>query len=282
MPRRQPHSTRRARVATTLFVLATASVPDLARATEVDVVRWFTDAAAPALQTAAPTNDAALAGRELLNRGLATALTQLQRAGPSWLARVRFDLSFDPAFQPRYALAASQPVLASAQHDASVDLHGRMLYDASGSTAGDIGLRYQGRWYEHDIALGVRGGVEDRWLEELQRYSLGGELGLSSLEMRANLYDDIAEHPASREIARRRLDGYDLEVSAPLPFVPWARLRASRFWQLAQDGNAVAICDSLSLRLAPLAPLEIESGVQNEAEYRSWFTQLRWRVKLDQ
>jgi Inverse autotransporter, beta-domain len=280
MPRRQPHSTRGARVAMTLFVLAAAYLPDIAVATEVDVVRWFSDAAAPALQAAAPTNDPVLASRELLNRGLAGGFTQLQRVGPSWLARVRFDLSFDPMFQPRYALAATQPLLVSARADASIDLHGRVVYDTAGATAGDVGLRYQGRWHDQDLALGVQGGVEDRRLQALQRYSLGAELRLSAVEMRAHLYDEVPEHPASRQIAERRLDGYDLGVGAPLPFVPWARLRASRFWQLAVNGDAVTTRDRISLQLAPLSPLEIETGTQRAGEARSWFTQLRWRMKL--
>jgi hypothetical protein len=267
-------------VATTLFVLVAACLPDLAFATEVDVVRWFSDAAAPALQAAAPTNDPVLAGRELLNRSLAGGFTQLQRVGPPWLARVRFDLSFDPAFQPRYTLVATQPLLVSARQDAAVDLHGRVVYDAAGGTAGDVGLRYHGRWRDHDFALGVQGGVEDRWLQALQRYRLGAEVGLSVLDLRANLYDEVPERPASRQIAARRLDGYDLEVGAPLPFVPWARLRASRFWQLAVNGDAVTTRDRISLQLTPLSPLEIETGTQSQAEARSWFTQLRWRMKL--
>ena len=280
MPRRQPHSTRCARVATTLFVLATAWLPDGAVATEIDVVRWFSDAAAPALQTAAPTNDPLLAGRELLNRGLAGAFTQLQRVGPPWLARVRFDLSFDPTFQPRYSLAATQPLLASPHRDAAIDFHGRVVHDTAGHTAGDIGLRYHGRWRDQDVTLGVQGGIEDRWLQELQRYSLGAAVRVSSLELRANLYDDVPAHPASSAIAERRLDGYDLEVGAQVPFVPWARLRAGHFGQIAVNGETVTTGDRISLRLTPLSPLEIETGTQRHAEYRSWFARLRWRMKL--
>jgi Inverse autotransporter, beta-domain len=278
MPRRQPHSTRRARVAAMLIVLAAAFRPDLAGAAETDIVRWFSDAAAPALEAAAPTNDPGLAGSELVNRGVAGAFTQLQRDAPPWLDRVRFEVSFDPAFQPRYTLAATQPLMASAHHDASIDLHGRLVHDASGQTGGDVGLRYQGRWYDHDVTLGVQGGVEDRWREELRRYSFGAELRLSPLEARGTVYNDVPARPAGGEI-ERRLDGYDLEVGAQLPFVPWARLHASRFWQTAVDGETTT-CDRVALRLTPLSPLEIETGAQSEAEDRSWFTQLRWRMEL--
>lgn len=280
MLRRQPHSTRRARVATTLLVLAAACLPDIALATEADLVRWFSEAAAPALQAAAPTNDPVLASRELLNRGLAGGFAQVQRVGPPWLARVRFDLGFDPSFQPSYAFAATQPLLVSAHRDTSIDLHGRVVYDTAGATGGALGVRYQGRWHDHAVALGVQGGLEDRRLQALQRYRVGAEFRLSALDVRASFYDEIPERPASRQIAERRLDGYELEVGAPLPFVPWARLRASRLWQLAVNGDAVTARDRIGLRLTAVTPLEIETGTQSEAEARSWFTQLRWRIKL--
>jgi hypothetical protein len=280
MPRRQPHLTRHAWVAPTLFVLAAACRPDLAGATQTDVVRWFSDAAAPALQAAAPTNDPVLAGRELINRSVAGGFTQLQRVGPAWLDRVDFDVSFDPAFQPRYTLGVTQPLMASANRDASIDLHGRLVHDASGQTGGDIGLRYQGRWYDRDVTLGMQGGVEDRWLEALRRYSFGAEFRLSPLEARVTLYDDVPARPATAQVAERRLDGYDLEVGARVPFVPWARLGASRFWQTAIDADTATTCDRITLRLTPLSPLELETGAQSEAEDRSWFTQLRWRMEL--
>jgi hypothetical protein len=170
--------------------------------------------------------------------------------------------------------------MASAHHDASIDLHGRVVHDASGQTGADVGLRYQGRWYDQDLTFGVQGGIEDRRLEELRRYSFGAELRLSLLEARGTLYNDVPARPATREIGERKLDGYDLEVGAQLPFVSWARLHASRFWQAAVDDDTVTTCNRVALRLTPLAPLEIETGAQSEAEDRAWFTQLRWRMEL--
>lgn len=280
MPRRQPHSTRLARVVATLFGLAGTCVPGIADGAETKLVQLFMEAAAPALQAAAPSNDPVLAGRELVNRSLATAFTQMQRVGPPWLERVRFDLSFDPAFQPRYSLSVTQPLLASPYHDSAIDLHGYVVYDTAGRTGGDVGLRYQGRWHDQDVTLGVQGGVEDRWLEEFERYRFGAELRLRPLEVRANLYDDVPAHPVRRQIAERRLDGYDLEIGARIPFVPWAWLRANRFWQIAVNGETVSTRDRISLRLTPLAPLEIETGTQSQTEDRSWFAWLRWRMKL--
>jgi hypothetical protein len=281
MPRRQPHSARAARVVVRLLALAGAYVPGLAYATQTALATLFAEAAAPALQAAAPSNDPALAGRELLNRSLASAATQMQRLGPAWLERLRFDLSFDPAFRPRYSLAVTQPLLASFYHHSAIDLQGRVVYDTAGATGGDLGLQYRGRWYRQDVTLGVQGGVEDLRFEEIQRYSLGAELSMRPLRVRTNLYDDVHARPVSREIAERRLDGYDLEIGTQIPFVPWAWVWANRLWQIDVDGETVSTQDRVSLRLTPLAPLEIEAGAEAEADVHSWFARLRWCLPLD-
>jgi hypothetical protein len=280
MPRRQPQSARIARVVARLFALAGAWVPGSACGTEMTVLGLLTDAAAPALQAAATSNDPALAGQELLNRSLASASTEMQRLGPAWLERLRFDMSFDPTFQPRYSLAVTQPLLASFYHDSAIDLQGRVVYNAAGATGGDLGLHYRGRWYRQDVTLAVQGGVEDLRREELQRYRLGAEISLRPLQVRTNLYDDVPARPASREIAERRLDGYDLEIGTQIPFVPWASVWANRFWQIDMDGETVSMHDRVSLRLTPLAPLEIETGAETDADVNSWFARLRWCLPL--
>jgi hypothetical protein len=280
MPRRQPYSARIARVVAGLLALAGACAPGSAYATGVTLVGLLTETAAPALEAAAPSNDPLVAGRELLNRSLASASTQLQRSGPDWLERMHFDLSFDPAFQPRYALAVTQPLLASLYHDGAIDLQGRVVYDTAGAAGGDLGLRYRGLWYQQDIMLGVQGGVEDRRSEEFQRYRIGAELGLRTLQMRTNLYDDVPAHPASRRITERGLDGYDLEIGAQIPFLPWAWVWVNRLWGMAVNGEAADTYDRVSLRLTPLAPLEIETGAEAQAEDRSWFARLRWSMQL--
>lgn len=275
MPWWQP--ARRARVAVASMMLAGTCAPCGAFGAEVDLVQWFTEAAAPALRAAAPTNDPALAGREALNRGLSGAFTQLRRVGPTWLQSVRVDVSFDPIFQPRYALFATQPLLRTLDRDASIDLYGRVGHDTAGRSGGHLGFRYRGRIQGQDVTLGLQGGVENNWLQDVERYTVGAELGLSLIEVRASVFDDVPQHPATRRIAARRLDGYDLAIQARIPYLPRAALEAHRFWQIEANGETASTRDRLSLRLAPLA---IEAGTESAAELRSWFAQLRWRIEL--
>jgi hypothetical protein len=280
MPRQQSHSGRRACAAALLCGLAAACLADSARGGDSELVRWLGDATAPALQVAAPTNDPALAGRELVNRGVARALTRAPQLAPPRLARLNFGVSFNPVLQPRYAVSATQMLLTRARHATAIDLHGQVAYDKGGRTDGDLGLRYQSRWHDQDVSLDVQGAIEDRWLGGLQRYRMGAEGRLSSLEVRANLYDDVPARPASQEIARRRLDGYDLQVGAPLPFLSGGRVQASRSWQVAVNGETVTTADRVGLSWNSLLALEIETDAKSQPEEHAWFAQLRWRVKL--
>jgi hypothetical protein len=258
--------------------LAAACLAGSAQGADRELVRWFANAAAPALQAAAPTNDAALAGRELLKRGLADALTRARQVAPAGLD---FGVSLDPALQPRYVVSATQRLLTRTRHATAIDLHGQVAYDKGGRTDGDLGLRYQGRWHDQDVSLDVQGAMEDRWLVGLERYRLGAEGRLRSLEVRGNLYDDVPARPAGDEIAKRRLDAYDVALGAPLPFVSGARLQASRSWQVAVNGKTVTTADRVGLSLNSLLALEIKTdNTRSQPQERAWSTQLRWRVKL--
>jgi hypothetical protein len=276
----QSRSAWRARITAIICGLAAANLPNAASGTDTDLMRWLGTTAGYALQLATPTNDPWLAGRELLNRGLAGTFVRAPQVAPAPLARLNLGLSFDPALQPRYALSTTQPLLARAGHVTAINLHGQVAYDTRGGTDGVLGLRYHNHWHDQDVSLNVQGGMEDRWLVGLQRRRLGAEGHLSSLEVRANLYDDVPARPASHEIARRRLDGYDLAVGAPLPFLSGARVQASRSWQSGVDGATTTTADRIGLLLDPVLALEIQTDSQSQSGRRVWSTQLRWRVKL--
>jgi hypothetical protein len=279
MPRWQPAWL--VRVAAASFVVAGTCAPSGAFGAEVDLVQWFTDAAAPALYAAAPANDAALAAREALTRGLSGAFTQLRPVGPTWLQSVAVAVSFDPTFQPGHAVSVTLPVLRSVDRDVAIDLHGHALHDAAGRTGGDLGLRYRGRVHDRHVTLGLQGGIENHWLQDVERYTLGTELRLGQIELHASVFDDVLQHPATRRIAERRLDGYQIAIGTRIPHLPWAALEVDRFRQMAANDGAAITRDRLSLRLTPLSPLEIETGIQSDAGLRSGFAQLRWRVRLD-
>ena len=278
MPWWQP--ARLAGVAAASMVVAGTCAPCAASDAEAELAQWLGAAAAPALQAAAPVNDPALAGREALGRALSGGYARLQRVGPAWLDRVRLEVAFDPTFQPYYAISARQWLLRTADRDAAIDLHGGVLHDPAGRTGGHLGMGYHGRIRGREVMWGAQAGIEDNWLQELERYTIGTELKLGPLEVRASAFDEVPQNPASRQIAARRLDGYDLAIGARIPYLPWASLEAHRSWQIVANGENAITRDRLSLRLTARAALAIEAGTQDEGALRSWFAQLRCRIDL--
>jgi hypothetical protein len=277
---RLPYVVRLVGVTMALISLATICAPSEALGAQVGLVEWLSAAAAPALQAAAPTNDPLLAARETLNRGIAGAISQLRRISPGWLQGVEVNVSFDPTFQPRYALSASQPLLRTVDGDIAIDLHGGVIHDTAGRTGGNLGFRFTDRVGDQPFGFGLTGAIENRWLQAVERYTIKVELRLSLLEIHASLFDEVPESPLSQRIAARRLDGYDLQVNLHLPRSSWVWLQVYRSWQMAAGSDSQIIRDRISLRPLPLAPLEIETGTQSQGEVRSWSAQLRWRISL--
>lgn len=284
MPRQSPNGViaRLARPAIAVALLASVWLPGSAVAAVPerkgpDLTRWLSTAAAKALQAAGPTNDPAVVGIEGFNHAAAGAFQQLQAFGPTWAQRVDLNVSLDREVRPRYGIAATQPIVTFAAHE--IALHAQLRHEPS-TTGGDLGVRWRGRLYQQQVAFGIDGGLQDRREQRVQRHRVGAEFRLSQLEFRANLFDDIPEYPVAPAIAGRRLDGYDVSIGAQVPGLPWAWLRANRFWQIAADSDEATAGDRLSLRLLPLAPLEIEAGTLGGEEDRSWFAQLRVRFRL--
>ena len=224
----------------------------------------LTDAAAPALQAAAPSNDPALAGSELLNRSLASASTQMQRLGPAWLERVHFDLSFDPAFQPRYALAVdSAPAreLLSRHRDrpAGPRRPRRRRRDRRRSRAPlPRPLVRAGR---HPGRPGRGRGPQS------SRNSSATVSARSSVCARSRCARTCTTmFPRARPVGRSPSDGWMATIWRSVPrsrSCPGPGSWANRFWQIDMDGETVSTHDRVSLRLTPLAPLEIETGARD-------------------
>lgn len=200
---------------------------------------------------------------DALNRSLDAALLQLHRSGPTWLPRFDIDVGLDP--DSRSDLGAGQPVLRAANGD-PLSLRGRFLHDDAD---------------EHHLTPGMNGGFEDRRQHDLRRYRMGAAFRFSHVAVRAGVFDHGVDdgHRFGRA-GGHRLDGYDVEVGAQVPGLPWAWLKANRFWQVAANGDDATTGDRLSLRLLPLAPLEIETGTLGGEQDRSWFAQLRVRFRL--
>ena len=288
MCRRRPQAVaiRLALAAAWLPVLMPVAGPAPARASIGGVgpsglSAWLSDTAARALRAAEAENDLAAGGRAALNHSVRSAFLGLQEVGPAWLGRVTLDLRFQDDSRIAYDIAAVQPLLRSWQHGDRLWLRGHFRHDPSGRDVGDLGLFYRPRLPDGDLTLGVSGAVEDRWLLGYRRFGVGATARSPAFEFSATLFDDVAGGQlAQTGVPDRRLDGYDIAIAAQVPGLPWARVQARKRWQVAVGGDQVAEDVALSLQIKPLAPLGVEAGTIGTGEHRSWFTRLRFKVRL--
>ncbi len=131
------------------------------------------------------------------------------------------------------------------------------------------------------MTLGLDGAIEDYWLQEYRRFGVATEFSSSSLKLRTTLFDDVPDDRAAlRGVRDRRLDGYEIEVSARLPYLSWVWLEAKKSWQIVVDSDRPTESDRFSLHLEPLPPLEIETGTASTGDSRSWFAKLRFKIRL--
>ena len=99
-----------------------------------------------------------------------------------------------------------------------------------------------------------------------QRYSIGGELRSSSLELTANSYYGLSDWKTGKNNnSERALDGYDIELGAQIPYVPSGKIYVKQFnWEM-YDATDVEGTD-YSVAFSQL----INSGVGVEAGHRDY------------
>lgn len=104
-----------------------------------------------------------------------------------------------------------------------------------GRNTGNIGLAYRQLLANDTIILGINGFYDSEWTYEHERTSLGLEALTSVGDLRVNQYwaqsdAEIGKNGASE----RALDGFDVELAIPLPYLPRTKLTAKAF---EYDGN---------------------------------------------
>ena len=218
--------------------------------------------AAQQLSSGDPKSAALGAARSLLGAGF----TDLLKASPGWLKRTEIEFDITKYSKPEFSLLTVQPLFQSKNDLDTFFTQGRFAYgrDADRKTF-NLGFGYRRLVLGEGLMLGANTFFDYEAPFDHRRVGMGGEIRSGPLELNVNYYNAISRKvKADGGAHERALDGYDLEMGAQLPYLPWARVFGKYFyWDTVQKAKNVQ-GKRVGLRLRPFPLAEIEVGYTDD------------------
>jgi hypothetical protein len=119
------------------------------------------------------------------------------------------------------------------------------------------------RWLLNDgkAIAGLNIFYDNEWDVGHERMSIGGELLTSVGDIRVNSYKALTNGKTNDDgNEEKALDGMDMELALPLPYLPSTRIHAKAFEWEGEDGASDLKGDTISLRTALPYGFELEAG----------------------
>lgn len=208
-----------------------------------------------------PGSAALGAARSLLGAGFKSFLTD----APGWLKRTEVEFDITKYSKPEFSLLTVQPLFQSEDYLNTLFTQGRAAYGRDRRTTLNIGFGFRRLVFGEGLMLGANTFFDYEMPFDHRRVGVGGEIRSGPLELNVNHYNAISHKvKADGGAFERALDGYDLELGAQIPYLPWARLFGKYFYwdTVAQAKNIQG--QRIGLRLRPFPLGEIEVGYTDD------------------
>ena len=140
------------------------------------------------------------------------------------------------------------------------------------------------RWLLNDgkAIAGLNIFYDNEWDVGHERMSIGGELLTSVGDIRVNSYKALTNDKTNDDgNEEKALDGMDMELALPLPYLPSTRIHAKAFEWEGEDGASDLEGDTISLRTALPYGFELEAGTtsyDNSARQDADFVTLSFNI----
>jgi len=197
-----------------------------------------------------------------------------------YLKRTEISIDVTEDAKPLYDILTVQPLYLNNNGDKTIFTQGRIAYGDDGRTTTNIGVGYRFLTLDEKILLGVNTFHDYEFPYHHQRIGHGIEIKSSALEFNSNYYNAITDwHYATQAYVEKALDGYDMEVGIQVPYLPWARAYAKKFYYdgIAADNDTNG--EQFSLRLTPHSAIEIEGGlIEDDATKSVQFVKTTIRI----
>ena len=162
--------------------------------------------------------------------------------------------------KPAYNIVKIQPLVDNQADGTVVFLQLSANRTADRNTA-NVGLGYRKLVADRKIIVGLNGFYDNEWTHKHERASAGLELLSSVGDIRFNQYWALSDLQSGKNgVAERALDGYDVELALPLPYLPLTKVHAKTFKYDGNDSVKQIKGETLSLRSALPFGFTFEAG----------------------
>ena len=150
---------------------------------------------------------------------------------PDWLKRTSYGVVMETEQAPRIYVETVQPLYQSPDKIDTFFTHGRISHQDYRGTY-SLGLGYRRLMFKDNLLAGINTFFDYQDLHQHYRQGAGLELITKLAEFRTNSYFGLSskrtvESSAGSETYERVLNGGDVEVGTPLPYLPWCKIFAS-------------------------------------------------------
>jgi adhesin/invasin len=180
----------------------------------------------------------------------------------------------------KYSIFTLQPLYDNLAAGRSTFFQGSIIATDADDT---INLGLGQRWILNDgkMIAGLNLFYDKEWDAGHERMSVGGEVLTSVGDFRVNSYTALSDTETVNGLEEAALDGIDMELAVPLPYLPNTRVHAKSFKWEGENGANDLEGDTISLRSALPMGFELEAGstsYDNNAANDADFVSLSFNV----
>ena len=160
----------------------------------------------------------------------------------------------------RYSIFTVQPLYENLSAKRVTFFQGSIIALNDNETL-NLGLGQRWLLNDNKIIAGLNIFYDNEWDVGHERMSIGGELLTSVGDIRVNSYTALTNAKTNDDgNEEKALDGMNMEVALPLPYLPSTRIHAKAFEWEGEDGASDLEGDTISLRAALPYGFELEAG----------------------
>ncbi len=152
---------------------------------------------------------------------------------PDWLKRTSYGISIETDQKSRVYIETVQPLYQDLDKIDTVFTHGRITYQDKRGTY-SLGLGYRRLLFDEELLAGINTFFDFQDLNKHYRTGLGLEAIGKRLEARLNTYFGLSPkrtiwQTTTAASYEKVVDGFDLELGGPVPYLPWLKLFGSYY-----------------------------------------------------